>query len=98
MAQNTSKPSNNKQSIDNLKTSGFERRLSIAKTSLNIGRRWAGNSMSGIFLDKDTRSKRNQEFMEAQANYVVEELGKLKGSVVKIGQMLALYSLSLIHI
>lgn len=92
MAQNTSKPSNNKQSIDNLKTSGFERRLSIAKTSLNIGRRWAGNSMSGIFLDKDTRSKRNQEFMEAQANYVVEELGKLKGSVVKIGQMLALYS------
>lgn len=91
MAQNTSKPSNNKQSIDNLKTSGFERRLSIAKTSLNIGRRWAGNSMSGIFLDKDTRSKRNQEFMEAQANYVVEELGKLKGSVVKIGQMLALY-------
>ena len=92
MAQNASKPSNNKQSIDNLKTSGFERRLSIAKTSLNIGRRWAGNSMSGIFLDKDTRSKRNQEFMEAQANYVVEELGKLKGSVVKIGQMLALYS------
>ena len=91
MAQNTSKPSNNKQSTDNLKTSGFERRLSIAKTSLNIGRRWAGNSMSGIFLDKDTRSKRNQEFMEAQANYVVEELGKLKGSVVKIGQMLALY-------
>lgn len=91
MAQNTSKPSNDKQSIDNLKTSGFERRLSIAKTSLNIGRRWAGNSMSGIFLDKDTRSKRNQEFMEAQANYVVEELGKLKGSVVKIGQMLALY-------
>ena len=91
MAHNTSKPSNNKQSIDNLKTSGFERRLSIAKTSLNIGRRWAGNSMSGIFLDKDTRTKRNQEFMEAQANYVVEELGKLKGSVVKIGQMLALY-------
>lgn len=91
MAHNTSKPSNNKQSIDNLKTSGFERRLSIAKTSLNIGRRWAGNSMSGIFLDKNTRAKRNQAFMEAQANYVVEELGKLKGSVVKIGQMLALY-------
>lgn len=91
MANEPSKPSNNKQSIDNLKTSGFERRLSIAKTSLNIGRRWAGNSVSGMFLDKETRTVRNQAFMEAQANYVAEELGKLKGSVVKIGQMLAMY-------
>lgn len=91
MANDSFKPSNNKQTIDSLKTSGFERRLSIAKTSLNIGRRWAGNSVSGIFLDKQTRSKRNQAFMEAQANYVAEELGKLKGSVVKIGQMLAMY-------
>ncbi len=91
MANDLYKTSNNKQSIDNLKTSGFERRMSIAKTSLNIGRRWAGNSVSGMFLGKEARSARNQVFMEAQANYVAEELGKLKGSVVKIGQMLALY-------
>ncbi len=90
MANDTTRP-NNKQSIDNLKTSSFERRMSIAKTSLNIGRRWAGNSVSGMFLDKKARSARNQVFMEAQANYVAEELGKLKGSVVKIGQMLAMY-------
>lgn len=91
MANDTSRPTDNKQSIDNLKTSGFERRMSIAKTSLNIGRRWAGNSVSGMFLDKKARSARNQVFMEAQANYVAQELGKLKGSVVKIGQMLAMY-------
>ena len=90
MEHDTSKP-NNKHSIDNLKTSGLERRLSIAKTSLNVGRRWAGNSVSGIFLDKKARIARNQAFMEAQAQYVADELGKLKGSVVKIGQMLALY-------
>lgn len=91
MEHDTSNSSSSKQSIDNLKTSGFERRLSIAKTSLNVGRRWAGNSVSGIFLDKKARTARNQAFMEAQAQYVAEELGKLKGSVVKIGQMLALY-------
>lgn len=91
MANDTYKSSSNKQSIDNLKTSGFERRMSIAKTSLNIGRRWAGNSVSGMFMDKEARAVRNQVFMEAQANYVAEELGKLKGSVVKIGQMLAMY-------
>ena len=91
MTYDTSKSLNKKKSIDNLKTSGFERRLSIAKTSLNIGRRWAGNSVSGMFMDKQARAERNQAFMEAQANYMAEELGKLKGSVVKIGQMLAMY-------
>jgi len=65
--------------------------MSIAKTSLNIGRRWAGNSVSGMFLNKEARTARNQAFMEAQANYLASELGKLKGSVVKIGQMLAIY-------
>ena len=73
-----------------LKTSGFDRRMSIAKTSLNIGRRWAGNSVSGMFLNKEARTARNQAFMEAQASYLASELGKLKGSVVKIGQMLAI--------
>ena len=91
MANDTSKPFSNKQSIDSLKTSGFDRRMSIAKTSLNIGRRWAGNSVSGMFLNKEARTARNQAFMEAQASYLASELGKLKGSVVKIGQMLAIY-------
>ena len=91
MANDTSKPFSNKQSIDSLKTSGFDRRMSIAKTSLNIGRRWAGNSVSGMFLNKEARTARNQAFMETQANYLASELGKLKGSVVKIGQMLAIY-------
>jgi len=29
--------------------------------------------------------------MKEQANYLVQEIGKLKGSIVKIGQMMALY-------
>ncbi len=77
--------------IESLKTSRLDRRLSIAKTSLNIGRRWAGNSMGGLFLSKEAKLARNQAFMEEQATYLVDELGKLKGSVVKVGQMLALY-------
>ncbi|MDO5770283.1 MAG: AarF/ABC1/UbiB kinase family protein, partial [Psychrobacter sp.] len=82
---------NSKIPLDELKTSRLDRRLSIAKTSLQLGKRWAGNSVSGLFLNKEERSVRNQEFMQAQAQYLAEELGKLKGSVVKIGQMLALY-------
>ena len=86
MADNTTE-----QTLDELKTSSFDRRLSIAKTSLQLGKRWAGNSMSGLFLNKQKRDVRNQAFRQEQAQYLADELGKLKGSVVKIGQMLALY-------
>lgn len=80
-----------KDPINELKTSSFDRRLSIAKTSLNIGRRWVANGALGLFQSKDTRDSNNRAFAKQQAQYLVDELGKLKGSVVKIGQMLALY-------
>ena len=83
--------------MNELKTSRLDRRLSMAKTSLNLGRRWAGNSFSGLFLSKEEKALRNQSFMKEQADYLAEELGKLKGSVVKIGQMLALYGEHFLH-
>ncbi|PNK59739.1 ABC1 kinase family protein [Psychrobacter sp. FDAARGOS_221] len=92
---NGSTPTNNE--MDQLKTSRLDRRLSIAKTSLNLGRRWAGNSFSGLFLSKEEKASRNQSFMKEQAAYLADELGKLKGSVVKIGQMLALYGEHFLH-
>ncbi len=88
----TNSSKNNPQTtLNELKTSSFDRRMSMAKTSLNIGRRWAGNSLGNLFVDKDTREARKQEFISEQAQYLVEEIGKLKGSIVKIGQMMALY-------
>lgn len=78
--------------LDSLKTSNFDRRMSIAKTSLNLGRRWASNSLGNLFASQEDKAARKHEFMQQQADYLVTELGKLKGSVVKIGQMMALYS------
>ncbi|WP_019673021.1 ABC1 kinase family protein [Psychrobacter lutiphocae] len=89
--------SNNGTEMEQLKTSRLDRRLSIAKTSLNLGRRWAGNSFSSLFLSKEEKALRNQAFMKEQAAYLADELGKLKGSVVKIGQMLALYGEHFLH-
>ncbi len=79
------------QPIDKLKTSALSRRLSIAKTSLNIGKNIAKHSMTGLFVSADVRQAQKQALMSEQAQYLVKELGQLKGSVVKIGQMLALY-------
>lgn len=79
------------QPLDELKTSAFDRRLSIAKTSFNIGKRWATSSAVNLFKTKEEKALQKQAFIKEQSQYLVEELGKLKGSVVKIGQMLALY-------
>lgn len=79
------------QPIDKLKTTPLSRRLSIAKTSLNIGKNWAKSSVGSLFMSQEQRATAKHTLLQEQADYLVSELGKLKGSVVKVGQMLALY-------
>ena len=47
--------------------------------------------MNGLLMTKEEREIAKHTLMQEQADYLVGELGKLKGSVVKVGQMLALY-------
>lgn len=77
--------------LNTLKTSTLDRQLSLAKTSLTIGKNWAKSGLSGLFLSKEQKALQKNTFMQEQADYLAFELGKLKGSVVKVGQMLALY-------
>ncbi len=77
--------------LDKLKTSPLSRRLSIAKTSLTIGKNWAKSSVGGLLMSKEQREIQKHTLLQEQSAYLVTELGKLKGSVVKVGQMLALY-------
>ncbi|MQZ29524.1 AarF/ABC1/UbiB kinase family protein [Acinetobacter haemolyticus] len=77
--------------LKNLKTSSVDRRLSIAKASLLAGTRWATASATSIFSSEEDKEKKRKKAMAEQAHYLVSEIGKLKGSIVKIGQMMALY-------
>ncbi|MCH7378691.1 MULTISPECIES: AarF/ABC1/UbiB kinase family protein [Acinetobacter] len=77
--------------LKNLKTSSVDRRLSIAKASLLAGTRWATASATSIFSSEEEKEKKRKKAMAEQAHYLVSEIGKLKGSIVKIGQMMALY-------
>ncbi|KAA8735353.1 AarF/ABC1/UbiB kinase family protein [Acinetobacter qingfengensis] len=77
--------------LDQLKTSAFDRRFSIAKASLLAGTRWAAANATSLFSSDAEKEKKRKKAMIEQANYLVSEIGKLKGSVVKIGQMMALY-------
>ena len=77
--------------LDQLKTSAFDRRFSIAKASFVAGTRWASANATSMFDNEENKSKKRKQAMTDQANYLVQEIGKLKGSIVKIGQMMALY-------
>lgn len=78
-------------SVSRIKTGSFERRLSLTKAGLFAGTRMGAHMASNWFGGKENREARHKAMMSSQAQLLVEELGRLKGSVVKIGQVMALY-------
>ncbi len=80
-----------REELQRIKTGSFERRLSMTTTGLTAGSRYAGHAIANLFRSKERRREAHRELMGQQAQYLADELGKLKGSVVKIGQMMALY-------
>ena len=80
-----------KNTVSRIKTGSFERRLSLTKTGLFVGTRMATHVAANVFTRKEKRIEKRKKMLSKQAEYLVNELGKLKGSVVKIGQVMALY-------
>ena len=77
--------------LSRLKTGSFERRFSIARASVVAGSRLAASAAGSMFSAPEDRASTRRRALGEQAEYLVREMGKLKGSVVKIGQMMALY-------
>lgn len=88
MTDNT-KPS--PRTVKRIKTGAFERRASLFGAGFSTGTRMAGRSMLNLFRDSETRKRKQSEALSDEAQRLVEQIGELKGSVVKVGQMMALY-------
>ena len=80
-----------KTTLKRVKTGAFERRFSMAKAGFVAGTMLAAQSAGNLFTRKEERAERQSQILSRQAHYLAEEIGKLKGSIVKIGQMMALY-------
>lgn len=78
-------------SVPRIKTGSFERRMSLTRAGLFAGTRMASHMATNWLTTKDKREARHRAMLSSQARFLVDELGKLKGSVVKIGQVMALY-------
>ena len=80
-----------KPSMGALKTRPFERNVALARMGVAAGARIAAHEFANLFRGEKQRSESDRTFYVEQARRLAEELGRLKGSVMKVGQMLSLY-------
>lgn len=76
--------------VSRIKTGALERRFSMARAGFMASARFALQSAGNLLNSGEAREQRQKQILSEQAQYLVKELGKLKGSVVKVGQMMAL--------
>lgn len=81
----------NKPGLSNLKTRPFERNVALTKLGLGAGTQIVAHSIANLFRGEVSRSSADRDFYRRQAEVLRDELGQLKGSVMKAGQMLSLY-------
>ncbi len=77
--------------ISKLKTRPMDRNMTMAKMGVVAGSQVIGHELFNLFRSDQGRAQSNSRFYARQAQYMADELGKLKGSVMKVGQMLSLY-------
>lgn len=80
-----------KKTVKRVKTGAFERRFSMARAGFLAGARYATLSAGTFFVSRDQREEMRRNILSRQAQWLVSELSELKGSIVKIGQMMALF-------
>lgn len=80
-----------KKRIHAIKSSPLSRGMALAKVSLSAGARAASYAIGNIFSGEEDRSDRFKKLLAAQASLLTEEFGQLKGSLMKVGQLLSTY-------
>ncbi|MGZ3653015.1 MAG: ABC1 kinase family protein, partial [Bdellovibrionota bacterium] len=80
-----------KKQIKKLRTGAFSRSLSLARLGIGAGARAAGSAMAGILDSEVAAAARKKAHWVGQAGRLVAELGELKGSLMKAGQLLSVY-------
>ncbi|MEO5968656.1 MAG: AarF/ABC1/UbiB kinase family protein [Bdellovibrionia bacterium] len=80
-----------KKNLSSIKTSPFSRGLALARVSVSVGARAASHALGNMFSDESERADRSRGLLMSQVGHLTRELGELKGSLMKVGQMLSMY-------
>lgn len=80
-----------KPSLKSLQTRPMQRNMAMTRMGVGAGMRAAGHGLGNLFRSSDQREQANKAFVIREVQHFVDQLGQLKGSVMKAGQMLSLY-------
>ncbi len=80
-----------KKKLKSIRSSFLSRGLSLAKVGLQAGAQAASFAITEVFTEEKLKALRKKAYTVSQIKNLAEELGKLKGSVMKVGQMLSIY-------
>lgn len=77
--------------LNKIKTSMFSRGLSLAKLTVQAGASVASHGVTSILKNQEAKEESWRQLLKNQASLLSSELGELKGSLMKAGQMLSMY-------
>lgn len=77
--------------LDRIKSSVFSRGMSLAKITIQAGASIVHHSVTSTVKTKESKDESWKRLLQAQASLISAELGELKGSLMKAGQMLSMY-------
>lgn len=79
------------KTLRSIKSGVWSRGVALARVSVAAGARAATHAMGNLFTGEDTRAERLKSMLYDQAQALTKELGQLKGSLMKVGQLLSMY-------
>ncbi len=80
-----------KKELDSIKSKLLSRGFSLAKITLQAGTRAASHSLSQWAYSREEKDDRLSRYLTSQIQMLAGELGQLKGSLMKAGQLLSTY-------
>ena len=80
-----------RRAIKSIEAGPWARGVSLARIGLKAGMSLGAYSLSSLFASSDRKQELRHQMLTGQAHLLAEELGKLKGSMMKVGQVVALY-------
>jgi predicted unusual protein kinase regulating ubiquinone biosynthesis (AarF/ABC1/UbiB family) len=86
-----SKKVQSRQKLKGIKTGVFSRGVRLARISMGAGTRAAAHAVGSVFAKEEDREERFKKLLMSQVEVLAKELGQLKGTVMKVGQMISVY-------
>lgn len=77
--------------ISKIKSSVFGRSLQLARLTVSTGAKLTSYGASSLLSSADKKEEKWKAFLRERAGQVSRDLGELKGSLMKAGQMLSMY-------